>query len=76
MRVQSSAKRASRMILSIVFILALRRRRSKRDPSSLHYVYILEEHSTFDVPDGMVEDAEYEAKRTEKRAAVLPQQKM
>ena len=36
MRTQSSVKRASRMILSIVFVLALRLRRSKRDPSSLY----------------------------------------
>ena len=34
MRAQASANRASRMSFSIVFVLALRRRRSKRDPSN------------------------------------------
>ena len=37
MRAQSSANRASRMIFSIVFVLALRRRRSNRDPSNRYF---------------------------------------
>ncbi|KAL8619904.1 hypothetical protein ACOMHN_015188 [Nucella lapillus] len=41
MRAQSSAKKASRIRFSIVFVFALRRQRSKRDPSIMYLMYTL-----------------------------------